>query len=79
MTAAELYIHIFRNTFQLGEDCNLDSLRYNSISTWDSIGHLMLISEIEQTFNIVFEMDDIIDFSSFEIGKQLLKKYNVEL
>ena len=79
MTAVELYIQVFRNTFQLGEDCNFDSLRYNSISTWDSIGHLMLISEIEQTFNIVFEMDDIIDFSSFEVGKQLLKKYNVEL
>ena len=28
---------------------------------------------LEEAFDIVFEMDDIIDFSSYEVGKELLK------
>ena len=36
-----------------------------------------LISELEDAFDIQFETDDIVDFSSYEKGIELLKKYNV--
>ena len=35
--------------------------------------------KLEETFNIVFEMDDIIDFSSYETGKKILKKYKIKI
>lgn len=79
MIAQDLYIHIFQTTFQLDDAFDYNTLKYQSIQAWDSIGHLTLISNIEQAFNIIFEMDDIIEFSSFEKGKQLLHKYDVEL
>ena len=40
---------------------------------WDSVGHMSMIAKLEETFNITFEMDDIIDFSSFSEGKKFLK------
>ena len=44
---------------------------------WDSIGHMGMIAELEDAFNIELDTDDIIDFSSFEKGKEILQKYNV--
>ena len=46
---------------------------------WDSVGHMSMIAKLEETFNITFEMDDIIDFSSFSEGKKILKKYKVKI
>ena len=54
-----------------------ESLEYNSIPQWDSIGHMALMGKLEETFNISMEMDDIIDFSSYEFGKKILKKYKI--
>ena len=34
---------------------------------------MTLISGLEEEFNISIETDDIIDFSSFEKGKEILK------
>ena len=54
-------------------------LEYESIPEWDSIGHMTLIAELEDSFEISLEMDDIIDFSSYDKGKEILKKYGVEI
>ena len=40
---------------------------------------MALIAELEDCFEIALEMDDIIDFSSYEKGIELLKKYDVEV
>ena len=39
-----------------------------SIPQWDSVGHMTLMGALEDEFDIVLEMDDIIDFSSFKKG-----------
>ena len=54
-------------------------LKYNSIEQWDSIAHMNLMSELESAFKISIETDDIIDFSSYEKGKKILKKYKIEI
>ena len=43
------------------------------IPEWDSIGHMTLMSGLEETFNISLETDDIVDFSSFKKGIEILK------
>ena len=53
------------------------SLKYNDIPEWDSIGHMTLIAALEENYNISIETDDIVDFSSFNKGKEILKKYKV--
>lgn len=78
MTNIEKYIAAFKESFEVEED-TLATLEYQQIPEWDSVGHMTLIAEIEDAFDIMMDTDDIIDFSSFEKGKELLKKYDVEL
>ena len=54
-----------------------DKLIYNSVPEWDSIGHMSLVSTIEEAFDISMETNDIIDFSSYKKGIEILNKYKV--
>ena len=72
------YNTAFMESFGIDES-DLDGLEYQSIDEWDSVGHMGLIAEIEEAFGIELEMDDVIDFSSYVKGKDILKKYNVEI
>ena len=78
MTNLEIYNQKFMETFGVTED-ELSTLKYQSVKSWDSVGHMQLIAELEDSFDIMFDTDDIIDFSSYEKGKELLKKYEVEV
>lgn len=59
------------------EEGQLVGLSYQDVPAWDSVGHMGLISELEDAFDIQFETDDIVDFNSYEKGIELLRKYNV--
>ena len=76
MTNQEKYNKTFCETFQISED-QLPNLTYQSISLWDSVGHMTLVAALEDAFDIMMDMDDIVDLSSFEKGKELLVKYGV--
>ena len=76
MNNAEKYKNVFKISFNRIIKVSSE-LKYNDIPEWDSIGHMTLISGLEEEFNISIETDDIIDFSSFEKGKEILKKYKV--
>ena len=54
-------------------------LNYQEVDNWDSIGHMKMIAELEETFNITIEMADILDFSSYLKGIDIVKKYGIEL
>jgi len=58
---------------------NIEDLEYQGVVTWDSVGHMALIAELEESFDIMMETDDIIDFSSFKKGIEILKKYDVDI
>ena len=72
------YTQAFVQAFDVDESV-VTSLEYESIEEWDSVGHMVLIAELEGAFDIMMEMEDIIDFSGFERGKELLKNYGVVL
>ena len=44
---------------------------------WDSVGHVNLMKAIEEGFDVSLEPDDILDFKSFAVGKEILGKYGV--
>lgn len=60
------------------EKYQLDGLKYQDVPAWDSVGHMGLVSELEDAFDIQFETDDIVDFNSFDKGIEILKKYDVD-
>lgn len=79
MTNLEKYNEVFCKTFEITEDI-LAGLKYQDIDAWDSVGHMTLVANLEDTFDIMMETDDIIDLSSYEKGKEILaNNYDVEL
>lgn len=78
MTNLEKYNAVFCETLNVKE-AQLVDLKYQGVPEWDSVGHMTLVAAIEDAFDIMMEMDDIIDLSSYEKGKEILKKYEVEL
>ena len=78
MTNLEKYNKAFCESFEISED-KLAGLQYQQIELWDSVGHMTLVANLEDAFDIMMETDDIIDLSSYEKGKEILaKNYNVE-
>ena len=71
------YIEIFSKSLSIDKKKFNEKIKYNDIPEWDSIGHMTLMSDLESAFNITIDTDDIIDFSSFKKGIQILKKYKV--
>lgn len=79
MTNIEKYNQVFTSTLEITEN-QLKGLSYQSVELWDSVGHMTLVANLEDTFDIMMETDDIIDLSSYEKGIEILnEKYGVEL
>ena len=58
--------------------CIRDS-KYGESDQWDSVGHMTLLAALADAFDIMVDMDDSIDLSSVEKGKEILRKYDVEI
>ncbi len=54
-----------------------DDLAYNTISEWDSVGHMALVAEIETAFDVMFDTDDILGMSTVAKGREILTRYGV--
>lgn len=71
MNNTEKYNQAFIETLEVTEE-QLNGLKYQDINAWDSVGHMSLIAALEEVFDIMMDTDDIIDFSSYERGKEIL-------
>lgn len=78
MSNLEKYQKAFKETFMVDEE-KLSDLEYQDIPEWDSVGHMALMAALEEDFQIELDIDDIIEFSSYEYGKEILKKYKVDV
>jgi len=54
-----------------------DDLKYNSIKEWDSVAHMILVAQLEAAFDVMLEMDDIIDMNSVGAAKTILSNHGV--
>ena len=73
------YKESFIKSLSIKENDLSEELKYNEIPEWDSIGHMTLMSGLEEGFNISIETDDIVDFSSYKKGVEILKKYKITI
>ena len=79
MDNLDKYKKTFIESLSIDKSAFSENLKYNEVPEWDSIGHMTLMSGLEETFKITLETDDIIDFSSFNKGIEILKKYKVDI
>ena len=77
MNNKEKYQDIFTKSLSIDSKKFNENLKYNEIQEWDSIGHMSLMSALEEDFGITMETDDIVDFSSYKKGIEILKKYKI--
>jgi acyl carrier protein len=78
MTNVEKYQDVFIQSFSVDKTQLDEKFVYESVPEWDSVGHMGMIAELEDSFDIMMEMDDIIDFSSYTVGMDILSKYNIK-
>lgn len=71
----EAFVHVFGA--QTG-DLN-DNYGKDTVEEWDSVHQLSLVAELEEAFDIMFDPEDIMEMTSYAKGKELLKKYEIEL
>ena len=76
MSNREKYNKAFMESLDV-EECQLSGLSYQDVPAWDSVGHMGLISELEDIFDIQMDTDDIVDFNSYDKGIEILKKYRI--
>ena len=65
---------IFQNIFpEIKNDFDWKKTQ-EGYENWDSLSHLDLTSQLEEKFNIEFELDEIISISSAEDALNIIKK-----
>ena len=78
MNNIKKYKDTFIDSLSVKKDEFNEKLKYNEIPEWDSIGHMTLVSNLESEFNISIDIDDILDFSSYKKGIEILEKYKID-
>jgi acyl carrier protein len=68
----------FKESLGVDDSIIVDTLAYQSIPEWDSISHMVLISQIEEAFDITIETEDVIDLSSFAKAREIVSKYGIQ-
>jgi acyl carrier protein len=78
MTTNEKLIQAFAEALSIDSSLITDNLKYQGIPEWDSISHMILISQLEEAFDVSIDTDDVIDLSSVGKAKEILSKYNIK-
>lgn len=77
LTNKEKYDQAFLSSLSLEQGQLGEGVSYNQTPAWDSIGHMALVAALEDAFGISLETDDIMNFSSYAKGREILAKYGV--
>lgn len=79
MSNLDKYNSVFTSTFNVEESVLNDDFSSDSVDNWDSVTQLMLVNGMEDEFDVMLDTDDILQFKSYKVGKEILAKYEVEL
>lgn len=79
MTNVEKYDNAFVEVFGVDVSVLNDGFSKNTVIEWDSVHQLNIIALLEESFDIMLDPEDIMAFISYGEGREILKKYDVEL
>ena len=79
MTNLEQYNAIFVEVFGVSTDALGDNFSKETVSEWDSVHQLNIISLLEETFDLMLDPEDIMACTSYNAGKEILAKNGIEL
>jgi acyl carrier protein len=79
MTNLEKYNQIFVEVFGASTEQLGDNYSKETVPEWDSVHQLNIISQMEETFDIMLDPEDIMACTSYNAGKEILAKNDIEL
>lgn len=79
MTNLEKYNAIFTEVFGATVDQLGDNYNKETVSEWDSVHQLNIITLLEETFDLFLDPEDIMACTSYNAGKEILAKNAIEL
>lgn len=79
MTNLEKYNDIYAQVFGADVAHLDDNYSKETIAEWDSVHQLNIISLMEENFDLMLDPEDIMACTSYNAGKEILTKYNIEL
>ena len=65
--------------FKIDSDYITEETSRDSIEQWDSMGHLSLITELEQHFHVSISIADAMEMASIGKIKEILRKYGAAI
>lgn len=63
---------------ELKQGQDVTHLEYRAIPEWDSIGHMALIAELEEVFDVSFSTEQVLNLSSFDRAIQILQELGID-
>ena len=72
----------YKNAFVEGLEVDLnevEGLSMEKCDKWDSIGQMSLIAVLEDAFEIELDPEEVMAFTSYEAGVEILKNHQIDL
>ena len=79
MTNLEKYNQIFIEVFGVDHSLLNDDFGKETVDQWDSVHQLNLVSLAEEAFDIMLDPEEIMGFTSYGLGKEILKNQDIEI
>lgn len=79
MTNIEKYNSAFVEVFGVDSMVLNDGFSKDNVEAWDSVHQLNIIALLEESFDVMFDPEDIMEFTSYSKGREILRKYEIEL
>ena len=79
MTNLEKYNAIFTEVFGATADQLGDNFSKETVSEWDSVHQLNIVSLLEEAFDLMLDPEDIMACTSYNAGKEILAKNDILL
>lgn len=79
MSNLEKYNGIFTEVFGVDASALGDGFGKDSVAEWDSVHQLNLVSLAEDAFDIMLDPEDIMAFTSYAKGLEIMRNQGVEL
>lgn len=79
MSNLEKYNAIFTEVFSVTTDLLGDNFSKETVSEWDSVHQLNIITLLEETFDLFLDPEEIMACTSYNAGKEILIKNGIEL
>jgi acyl carrier protein len=77
VSSLEKLKYAFIAVLALSPDTNFESVVFGQTPGWDSVAHMVLVSEIETAFDIMLTTENVIGMSSFSKAKEIVANNGV--